>query len=141
MIINIIVQVLKNGLSEKRCKLMVNFGAVILGFVLAIIFSIIGVVTGLWNSAIGIFVASLIIGYRVDGSIFSDGLLNGALIGVIGAIILALIGFIFNQLSSLLSTYVGLTSLNSIILAVAIGAVGGAIGSLIALIVIKIRKR
>ncbi len=120
---------------------MVSITAVITGFILAIIFSIIGVITGLWGSEIGILAASIIIGYRVDRSIFTDGLINGALIGVIGAILLAIIGYFYSPLSTLLNSYVALNSLNSILFSIAIGAIGGAIGSVIAKIVIRIQNR
>jgi len=119
---------------------MVDSGEIITGFMLAVIFSIIGMSTGLWGSTIGILTASLIVGYRVDGRSYADGLINGALIGVIGFVILVLIGFIYSPLSQM-NNHVGLNSLNSVVVFLDIGAISGAIGSLVALIVYRIRRK
>jgi hypothetical protein len=39
---------------------MVNWGAVVIGFILAIIFSLIGAVAGLFDSAIGVLIAGIV---------------------------------------------------------------------------------
>lgn len=109
---------------------MIKWNIVIIGFILAIVFSLIGSRTGVVGSSAGILIASIIVGYMVDVS-FMNGAVHGAIIGVLGAIILTIIALIIGQASTLLATYVGLSKLGSIVIATVIGAVGGTIGSLI----------
>ena len=66
---------------------MVSFGAIIKGFILAIIFTVIlsvlsvGSVFGLTVSMVGFLLAGIIVGYISYGDIL-DGIINGALMGV-----------------------------------------------------------
>ncbi len=116
-----------------------GLGAVIEGFILAVIITIflavIGVksVFGLPISVVGFFIAGIVVGYIVYGGIV-DGLVNGAFIGVIGAIILWILSLFKGQIaafSAQLSSYVGLVTLQEIVVIVVVGAIGGLIGGII----------
>ena len=91
-----------------------GLGAVIEWFVLAVIITIflavIGVksIFGLPISVVGFLIAGIVVGYIVYGGIV-DGLINGAFIGVIGAIILWILSLFKGQISAFsaeLSSYV-----------------------------------
>ena len=118
---------------------MVSVGAVVTGFVLAIIFTVVlsilgvGSVLGLPVALVGFLVAGIIVGYISYGDIV-DGTINGALMGVAGAIILWILSLFKGQIaafSAQLSTYLPLNSLQEIVLVIVVGALGGAVGSLI----------
>ena len=118
---------------------MVSVGAVVTGFVLAIIFTVVlsilgvGSVLGLPVALVGFLVAGIIVGYISYGDIV-DGTINGALMGVAGAIILWILSLFKGQIaafSAQLSTYLPLNSLQEIILVIVVGAIGGAVGALI----------
>jgi H+/Cl- antiporter ClcA len=118
---------------------MVSVGAVVTGFVLAIIFTIVlsilgvGSVLGLPVALVGFLVAGIIVGYISYGDVV-DGAINGALMGVAGAIILWILSLFKGQIaafSAQLSTYLPLNSLQEIVLVIVVGALGGAVGSLI----------
>ena len=118
---------------------MVSVGAVVTGFILAIIFTVVlsilgvGSVLGLPVALVGFLVAGIIVGYISNGDIV-DGIINGALMGVAGAIILWILSLFKGQIaafSAQLSTYLPLNSLQEIVLVIVVGAIGGAIGSLI----------
>ena len=118
---------------------MASIGVVIEGFILAIIFTIvlaflgIGSVMGLPVALFGFLMAGMIVGYISYGDIF-DGMINGALMGIAGAIILWLLSLFKGQIaafSAQLSTYVPLNTPSEIILVIAVGAIGAVVGSLI----------
>jgi len=118
---------------------MVSVGAVVEGFILAIIFTVVlavlgvGSVLGLPVALFGFLIASIIVGYISYGDIV-DGTINGALMGVAGAIILWLLSLFKGQIaafSALLSLYVPLNSPQEIMIVIVVGAIGGAVGSLI----------
>jgi H+/Cl- antiporter ClcA len=118
---------------------MVSVGAIIEGFILAIIITVIlailgvGSVLGLPVALFGFLLAGIIVGYISYGDII-DGVINGALMGVAGAIILWILSLFKGQIaafSTQLSTYVPLNSPPELILVIVMGAIGGAIGSLI----------
>jgi len=118
---------------------MVSVGAVVTGFVLAIIFTVVlsilgvGSVLGLPVALVGFLVAGIIVGYISYGDVV-DGAINGALMGVAGAIILWILSLFKGQIaafSAQLSTYLPLNSLQEIVLVIVVGALGGAVGSLI----------
>jgi len=118
---------------------MVSVGAVVTGFILAIIFTVVlsilgvGSVLGLPVALVGFLVAGIIVGYISYGDIV-DGTINGALMGVAGAIILWILSLFKGQIaafSAQLSTYLPLNSLQEIILVIVVGAIGGAVGALI----------
>ncbi|MDY9923194.1 DUF5518 domain-containing protein [Methanobacterium sp.] len=118
---------------------MVSVGAVVEGFILAIIFTVVlailgvGSVLGLPVALFGFLIAGIIVGYISYGDIV-DGTINGALMGVAGAIILWLLSLFKGQIaafSAQLSMYVPLNSPQEIIIVIVVGAIGGAVGSLI----------
>jgi H+/Cl- antiporter ClcA len=118
---------------------MVSVGAVVEGFILAIIFTVVlailgvGSVLGLPVALFGFLIAGIIVGYISYGNIV-DGVINGALMGVAGAIILWLLSLFKGQIaafSAQISNYVPLNSPQEIIIVIVVGAVGGALGSLI----------
>jgi len=123
-----------------------GLGSVIEGFILAVIITlflaIIGVksVLGLPISTVGFLIAGIVIGYYVYGRII-DGVINGAFIGIIGAIILWILSIFKGQIaafSAQISSYVGLVTINEIIIVIVIGAIGGLIGGIIGALVKKI---
>ncbi|MGB9979092.1 DUF5518 domain-containing protein [Methanobacterium sp.] len=116
-----------------------GLGAVIEGFIIAVVITIflavIGVksVFGLPISVVGFLIAGIIVGYIVYGGII-DGLINGAFIGVIGAVILWILSLFKGQIaafSAQLSSYVGLVTLQEVVVMIVIGAIGGLIGGII----------
>ena len=118
---------------------MVSIGAVVEGFILAIIFTLVlailgvGSVLGLPVALFGFLIAGIIVGYISHGEIV-DGTINGALMAVAGAIILWILSLFKGQIaafSATLSTYVPLNSPQDIIIIIVVGAIGGAVGSLI----------
>ena len=127
---------------------MVSVGAIIEGFILAIIITVvlsilgIGSVLGLPVAIFGFLIAGIIVGYISYGDII-DGVINGALMGVAGAIILWILSLftgLIAEFSSQLSTYVPLNSAPELILIIVVGAVGGLLGSLILLLNRRNRK-
>ena len=116
-----------------------GLGAVIEGFVLAVIITIFLVVIGVKSifglpiSVVGFLIAGIVVGYIVYGGIV-DGLINGAFIGVIGAIILWILSLFKGQISAFsaqLSSYVGLVTLQEVVVIIVVGAIGGLIGGII----------
>ncbi|WP_048191367.1 DUF5518 domain-containing protein [Methanobacterium sp. SMA-27] len=96
----------------------------------------VGSVIGLPVAIFGFLLAGIIVGYISYGDII-DGVINGALMGVAGAIILWILSLFKGQIaafSSQLSTYVPLNSAPELILVIVAGAIGGLIGSLILLL-------
>ncbi|MGZ7136185.1 MAG: DUF5518 domain-containing protein [Methanobacterium sp.] len=118
---------------------MVSVVAIVEGFILAIIFTVVlallgvGSVLGFPDSMVGFLLAGIIVGYISYGNIL-DGTINGALMGIVGAIILWILSLFKGQIaafSAQLSTYVPLNSPQEIIIIIVVGAIGGAVGSLI----------
>lgn len=109
---------------------MLNLPALIIGFIVAMVLSIMGGLNGLYGSAVGVLITGMIVGHMVNGDIL-NGITHGALIGMGGAVFLSLIALLLGNISSLLAHYIGVATIGSIILAIIVGAVGGAIGSLI----------
>lgn len=118
---------------------MASIAVVVEGFILAIIFTVvlailgIGSVMGLPVALFGFLIAGIIVGYISYGDIF-DGMINGALMGVAGAIILWLLSLFKGQIaafSAQLSNYVPLNTPPEIIMVIAVGAIGAVVGSLI----------
>lgn len=127
---------------------MVSIGAIVEGFILAIIITVvlsflgIGTVLGYPIFLIGFFLAGIIVGYISYGNII-DGTIDGALMGVAGAIILYILSLFKGQIaafSAQLSTYIPLNSPENLILVIVVGAIGGAIGSLILLLTHRNRR-
>ena len=121
---------------------MVSVGAIVEGFILAIIITVVlsilgvGSVLGLPVAIFGFLIAGIVVGYISYGDII-DGVINGALMGIVGAIILWILSLFTGQIaafSSQLSTFVPLNSAPELILVIVAGAIGGLIGSLILLL-------
>jgi len=117
----------------------VGLSEVVEGFILAIILTVIlsfigfGSILGVPASTICFLIAGIVVGYIVYGTIL-DGVVNGALIGIAGAIIWWLLTLFKGQISAFsaqLSSYVGLITSQEIIIVMVVGAIGGFIGSLI----------
>ena len=116
-----------------------GLGAVIEGFIIAVVITIflavIGVksVFGLPISVLGFLIAGIVVGYIVYGGII-DGLVNGAFIGVIGAIILWILSLFKGQIAAFsaeLSSYVGLVTVQEVVIMIVVGAIGGLVGGII----------
>jgi hypothetical protein len=117
----------------------VGLSEVVEGFILATILTVIlsflgfGSILGVPASNVSFLIAGIVVGYIVYGTIL-DGVVNGALIGIAGAIILWVLSLFKGQISvfsSQLSSYVGLITSQEIIIVMVVGAIGGFIGSLI----------
>lgn len=115
---------------------MINWGAVIFGFFLSIIFGgIFAIIIPVWGGLLGLLLAGMAVGYMVGGDI-ADGAVNSALAGIFGAItfsfllliggtlFLGIIGF---AAATLTSFFIIISFLGVMI----IMAVGGAIGSIV----------
>ena len=118
---------------------MVSVSAVVEGFILAILFTVVlailgvGSVLGLPVALVGFLIAGIIVGYISYGDIV-DGVMNGALMGVAGVIILWILSLFKGQIAAFsvqLSTYVPLNTRPELIIVIVVGAIGGAVGSLI----------
>ena len=126
---------------------MVSVVAIIEGFILAVIFTVIliilgaGTVFGEPAVLVGFLIAGIIVGYISYGD-FIDGVINGALMGVAGAIIIWILSLFQGQIaafSATLSSYVPINTPQTLILVIVVGAVGGAIGAL--LLRLRLRNR
>ncbi|UTB32957.1 MAG: DUF5518 domain-containing protein [Methanobacterium sp. ERen5] len=109
---------------------MINWPVVIIGFILVIVLSIIGGKFGLSGSALGVLMAGAIVGFMVNGDIL-NGTIHGALIGIVGALILALLAIFIGHVSTIIALYVGVVTVGSILLSILVGAIGVALGSLL----------
>lgn len=126
---------------------MVNVVTIIEGFILAVIFTVIllilgaGTVLGEPAVLIGFLLAGIIVGY-ISYSDIIDGIINGALMGVAGAIIIWILSLFQGQISAFsatLSSYVPINTPQTLILVIVFGAIGGTIGAL--LLTLNIRSR
>lgn len=117
---------------------MVSLSRAFEGFILAVILTVIlsvlsiGTMVQYSDSVLGFFLAGIVIGY-VSYDII-DGVVNGALMAVEGAILLWISNFFTGEIASFstkISSYVGLTTSQDIIMIMVIGAVGGFAGSMI----------
>lgn len=126
---------------------MVSVVVIIEGFILAVIFTVIliilgaGTVFGEPAILVGFLIAGIIVGYISYGD-FIDGVINGALMGVAGAIIIWILSLFQGQIaafSATLSSYVPINTPQTLILVIVVGAVGGAIGAL--LLRLRLRNR
>ena len=127
---------------------MVSIRAVFKGFILsiliAIILNILGFVSvlGLPSFMLAFLLGGIVLGYISYGRIF-DGFINGALMGMAGAVILWIINIFNGQISASsvnLIFYFPSTTSQSIIILIVLGAIGGAIGALILRLNRKNRK-
>ncbi len=115
---------------------MVDWGAIILGFILSIIFAgIFAIIIPIWGGLLGLLLAGMVVGYIVGGDAL-NGALNGALAGVFGAIVLSLLLLIAGTLILGIIGFAAATITSFVILigfagVMLIMAVGGAIGSII----------
>jgi amino acid transporter len=118
---------------------MVSIVAIVEGFILAVIFTVILIIFGAGTLfgepavLIGFLLAGIIVGY-ISYSGFIDGLINGALMGVAGAIIIWILSLFQGQIAAFsvaLTTYVPINTPQTLILVIVVGAVGGFIGALL----------
>jgi hypothetical protein len=127
---------------------LVSVVSIVEGFILAVIFTILlilvgaGTVFGQPAVLVGFLVAGIIVGYISYGDII-DGVINGALMGVAGAIIIWILSLFHGQIaafSATLSSYVPINTPQTLILVIVVGAVGGAIGALILRLTLRERR-
>jgi len=117
---------------------MVKWGPVVVGFILAIILGkLFGIyVNESWGSNLGLFIAGLIVGYWVHEGVIG-GLWNATVAGAFGSIVLAILlivgGTIFGGLSGFAAGAVtGITIvIVSLIVYLVFMGVGGAIGGIL----------
>ena len=109
-----------------------NIGTVVKGFILAIAFTVVLTKLNVGSALVGFLLAGIIVGYISYGLV--DGVINGALMGVAGALILWLLILFkgqFATFSAQLSTYIPLNTPQELIILIIMGAIGGAVGSLL----------
>lgn len=115
---------------------MIDWRAVVIGFILAIILGIIfGTIGGTVGSYIGVIIAGIVVGYMVNRDIM-NGITHGALIGVIGGIILAILVVVLaaavgGEVGALIAVGGAIAIIVSVIIWAILGAIGGAIGAAI----------
>jgi hypothetical protein len=128
---------------------LVSVVTIIEGFILAVIFTVIlvtlgmGTVLGEPAVLVGFLLAGIIVGYISYGNVI-DGVINGALMGIAGAIIIWILSLFHGQIaafSATLSSYVPINTTQTLILVIVVGAVGGAIGALLLLLNNRARRR
>lgn len=108
---------------------MVNWKALILGFILTVIFALIlNHFMGEYGSYISILAACAIIGYIVNEN-YVNGAIHGALIGVIGSLLGIII--LFAVAGFLVIKAAILVILMKIAIDIILGAVGGVSGSIL----------
>jgi hypothetical protein len=117
-------------------EIMINWGAVILGFFLSIILGgIFAIIIPIWGAMLGLLLSGMAVGYMVGGDAM-NGATNGALAGIFGAIVLSLLLLIAGTLILGIIGFAAASITSLFILAGFIGvmlimAVGGLIGSVI----------
>ena len=115
---------------------MVDWGAVILGFILSIILGgIFAVIIPVWGGILGLLLAGMAVGYMVGGDAM-NGAINAGLAGVFGAIVLSLLLLIAGTLILGIIGFAAATITSLFIFIGFIGvmlimALGGAIGSIV----------
>ena len=115
---------------------MVEWGAVILGFILSIILGgIFAVIIPVWGGILGLLLAGMAVGYMVGGDAM-NGAVNAGLAGVFGAIVLSLLLLIAGTLILGIIGFAAATITSLFIFIGFIGvmlimALGGAIGSIV----------
>jgi hypothetical protein len=115
---------------------VINWGAVITGFLLSIILgAIFGVIIPVWGSLIGLLIAGMAAGYMAGGDTV-NGMVNGALAGLFGGIILSIMLIIFGTILLGLVGFAVATLSAIVIMALFVGAmiimaVGGALGAVV----------
>ena len=115
---------------------MINWGAVIIGFILSIILGgIFAVIIPVWGGILGLILAGMAVGYMVGGEPL-NGAVNAALAGIFGAIVLSLLLLIAGTIILGIIGFAAATLTSLFILAGFVGvmllmAVGGLIGAVI----------
>ena len=115
---------------------MINWGAVIVGFILSIIFGgIFTVIIPVWGGIIGLILAGMSVGYMVGGEPL-NGTVNAALAGIFGGIVLSLLLLIAGTIILGIIGFTAATLTSLFILAGFVGvmllmAVGELIGAVI----------
>ena len=115
---------------------MVDWGAVILGFILSIILGgIFAVIIPVWGGILGLLLAGMAVGYMVGGDAM-NGAVNAGLAGVFGAIVLSLLLLIAGTLILGIIGFAAATITSLFIFIGFIGvmlimALGGTIGSIV----------
>ena len=110
---------------------MINWKAVITGFIVAIVLALIfKQIIGGFGSYIGVIIAGVIVGRMVNVNRV-NGAIHGGLIGVIGGILEIIILWIVGGWPYLTGTFAILVTA-TIIADIFLGAIGGAIGSVVA---------
>ena len=127
---------------------MVKYKALFKGFILsiliAVILNILGFVSvlGLPSFMLAFLLGGIFVGYISYGRIF-DGFINGALMGMAGAVILWISNIFDGQISTFSASpifYFPSSSTQTSIILIVLGAIGGAIGALILRLNRKNRK-
>ncbi len=120
------------------------FKGFILSILIAVILNILGFISvlGLPSFILAFLLGGIYVGYISYGRIF-DGFLNGALMGVLGEVILWIINIFDSQITTFYTSLIFYTPSNVIqtsIILIVIGAIGGTIGALILRLYRKNRK-
>jgi len=115
---------------------MVDWGAVIVGFLLSLVFgAIFAVIIPIWGGIIGLLLAGMVVGYMVGGDAM-NGAVNGAFAGIFGALVLSILLLIAGTLILGIIGFAAATITSVFILVGFVGvmlimALGGALGSIV----------
>lgn len=110
---------------------MVNQKSVVIGFIVALALSLaVGMVIPAYAGYISVFIASILTGYLVNEDI-KDGAIHGILVGIFTAVAVILLVMLRSGSSEKIAGLLIVVAVGLIGSYILIGAVGGAIGSLI----------
>ncbi len=115
---------------------MVDWGAVILGFLLSLVLgAIFAVIIPIWGGIIGLLLAGMVVGYMVGGDAI-NGAINGAFAGIFGALVLSILLLIAGTLILGIIGFAAATITSVFIIVGFFGvmlimAVGGAVGAIV----------
>lgn len=108
--------------------MMLNWPALMVGFILTMVLTIIGGLFGLYGSFVGVLIAGIFIGYMINGDILR-GMVHGALISALGMVVLGVFALFIGYFSVLFVLYMCVVTIESIVFSIMMGTIGGALGS------------
>lgn len=109
---------------------MINWPALMVGLVIVMVLSIVGGIFRWFSLAFGVLMAGAIVGFMLNGDIL-NGMIHGILIAITGSLILVLLTILISHVSPKIALYAGVVTVGSILSAITMGIMGGAIGSVL----------
>lgn len=109
---------------------MINWLALLVGLVIAMVLSIVGGIFRWFSLAFGVLIAGTFVGFMVNRDIL-NGMIHGILIAITGSLVLVILTIFMGHVSPNIALYVGVVTFGSILSAITMGTIGGAIGSVL----------